>query len=150
MRPFPARVLLLHAWVGSIRFVGQAGMSRVSLMRRLLIAAVLLYAGSAQAIDYAQCEAMQRAVTRIEGSREEAIDTKLQQLKAEYVKIECPKTFKPNTSKIDWSAFYSCEIDAVERFLDMPELTAALIKARDPYNEKIEKVQSDYEKAGCY
>ena len=42
----------------------------MSSVRHLLIAAVVLFAGSAQAVDYSQCEAMQKAAARLRNSRD--------------------------------------------------------------------------------
>lgn len=152
MRPFPARVLHLHTWVCSIRFVGQAGVSKVSLVRRFLIAAVLLYAGSAQAVDYAQCEAMQRAVTRIEGSKTDAMRSVMKPFFDKYMFIECgvmPEAGTPDFySKMN--AFEICIERLGEEISDYPDVIEAVNTTVGPYNERVEKVKNDYEKAGCY
>lgn len=116
--------------------------------------AVFFFAGAARAVDYAQCEAMQRAITRIEGSRKKELKSVAKIYYDKYLKLECgdmPK-FKPSvgldTEKL--ALFRSCVDRLTEEIAYYPDVVKAMDKAEAPYLKSKQKVLSDYKKAGCY
>ena len=95
------------------------------------------------AVDYSQCEAMQRAITRITGSRNEAMSPLAEQYFKKHLKLEC--------GEMGDSTYTSACIKRLsEAIVDYPDVKAAMYEVAAPYELKIEKVQRDYEKAGCY
>jgi hypothetical protein len=124
-------------------------------MRRLLIAAPVLLTGHAQAVDYLQCEAIERAYARTERERLELVDSVTAKASADISTVnqcgERPKvknlfTFDVRDAGRDpeLAAFLKCDESVKE-----PLLRKLSKKASEPYERKLLKIRSDAKKAGC-
>jgi hypothetical protein len=104
-------------------------------MRRLFVAAVVLLTGPAQAVDYVKCEAIQNAGSRLKASYR----TEGQALIDNFVAQKCG----PAQRTI---AYLECK----KEVLNDPTLAKQMQKLDKVYPPRIQKVEADYKKAGCY
>jgi len=122
-------------------------------MRRLFVAALVLLAGPAQAVDYVKCEAMQKAFGRVTASAEQAEKDAWREIMKRYEETNCG--VKPSTMSVDYTtkkvlAWYDCASAA--RTSNSKQMQAEL--ASDPNTMSLRaraaKIQADYNKLGCY
>jgi len=113
-------------------------------VRRLAIASAVLLAGSAHAVDYQKCEAIQQVYSRVKQQQElagkSAYKAKLSQLCA-YPEAET--TAKDGGKAL--AAYYNCQTEIV----NYRAAVAASSEAESSYQVKIEKIKSDIKKADC-
>ena len=122
----------------------QDGRSRCRAVRRLLIAAVVLIAGSANAVDYAKCEAMNSMASRLQVSlRQELDDFAQARMEAKEI-AKCG--LKPDNV---WRSGWQECANGVAAYKDSADRMANEAPIFEKYDRKIKKIASDYKKAGC-
>ncbi len=115
------------------------------------IAAVALCLGPVQAMDYEKCEAMQKALERVTNSRDQWKDIIWRRLRKSNEIEQCgpsPDVFAADYTTEKQLAWYDCTRDAYGSEYD--NLKMELQKALGDLDAKVEKIQADYEKEGCY
>ncbi len=118
----------------------QTGWSRVIAVGRLLIAAVVLLAGPAQAVDYVKCEAMKNAIERINnGIFYDAIKLKSKEA-IEYAQTVCLKGE-------DREKYYTCLQSESKKFSESntSRFDGIITTERD----KLRRIRRDFADAGC-
>ena len=91
-------------------------------MARLLLLAFVLFAGSAQAVDYVKCEAIQKAYGRVRLSNRQLLES-LSNEELQVVKASLEQRSSPEPA-------YVTEVWANE--------------------DRMTQIKADYKKAGCY
>ncbi len=104
-------------------------------MKALLFVAFLLLAGPAQALDYVKCEAIQSAGSRLQASYRAEVRTLIDGFKEQ----RCG----PAERTI---AYLVCAKEA----LNDPLLAKQVKRPDEIYPARIQRVEADYKKAGCY
>ena len=107
-----------------------------------LTAALTLFASPAAAVDYVKCEAIQKAAARIRISRDSAADT----AGDAYESAAKEKACGPYTGS---SSYLKCEIEFL-KISRWDEIKAVREKATREFDERLAKVQADYQAEGCY
>ena len=132
------------------------------LMKRLLLLLPLLLTPAAQAVDYAQCEAMQKAVARMIYTRDEEASRARRESNARFentpkkgyieVTAECREKFPGYPLSGDKEARRKCVTDGLMGsagpMIQAGNDAAAAVRAK--WAPRIAKVKADYQAAGCY
>ena len=103
-----------------------------------LTAALTLIATPAAAMDYVKCEAMNQAAARVRVSRKQAANDAG---RAALVAAQEQKCGPRNSSM----SYLKCANSA-----GFSEVRAARSEASVEFNERLAKIQADYEAEGCY
>ena len=115
-------------------------------MKRLLLLPFLCLMPSAQAMDYVKCEAMQKALQRVENSRRhESTEGFKSNVRAMQIR-ECGPMPKFSDKQ---SAWYDCASAAYngKPFDDLLILQKEAVALLDA---KAKRIQADYDAEGCY
>jgi len=113
-------------------------------VRRLLIAAVVLLAGPAHAVDYAKCEAMNSMASRLQVSlRQELDDFARARMEAKQI-AKCG--FKPDDV---WTSGWQKCANTVDAYKDSADQMANEAPISEKYDRKLKKIARDYKKANC-
>ena len=122
-------------------------------MKRLLLLPILCLMPAAQAVDYAQCEAMQKAATRLKNSMEVEANRARQAVNngtagapkksLHEIMMECAEEFRGNSK-----AAIDCQISRSMGSVNEGNQAADAVRAE--WAPRIAKVQADYIAAGCY
>jgi len=113
-------------------------------VRHLLIAACVLLSGSAYAVDYAKCEAMNSMASRLQISlRQELDDFARARMEAKEI-AKCG--FKPDNV---WTSGWQKCANTVSAYEDAAERMANEAPIFEKYDRKLKKIASDYKKANC-
>ena len=116
-------------------------------MNRLLLLLPLLLTPAAQAVDYVKCEAMQKALSRIQGSaRKEIEEAQSAFLKPALSKVSIDCIYNHKVKGYDFS--FECTNDLNKPILKQAETLVEPIMAK--WEPQIAKVEADYEAEGCY
>jgi len=106
-------------------------------VRRLLIAAAVLIAGPAQAVDYVQCEAMRTALVRVHSQMKSAV---------EYAKELSCRVIGDDATK-PAGDYIKCMKGIPTT--TVPDPTWRVVDTEKAYRKDIEKIVKDMKKAGC-
>ena len=110
-------------------------------MRRALTAvAALSLASPALAVDYAQCEAMQKTVVRLRAQKKAAVKEQVWEPHWNELEAACP----PSKNMAAWR---QCGVEFEKEARPQREKQAAALSQE--YDEKIAKVAADHDEAGC-
>ena len=107
-------------------------------MRHLLVAAAVLTACPAMAVDYVKCEAMQKALDRTRSEAKAVMKVVAGEVSARFMDTYC--SVNPGTScRLDGLKFYEEQINtAIDKD---PRWT--------PFSPRFDKIHADLKKAGC-
>ena len=116
-------------------------------MHRLLIGAVVLLAAPAHAIDYLQCEAIERAYVRTELEMKQSIS--LAKSAAEEISNpdacgQRPILTDPDYSRAKLAKYLECEEQA-----DAPRVIKVVSDVQKTYMARLKKIKGDGLKAKC-
>ena len=115
-------------------------------MKRLLLLPLLCLMPAAHAVDYVKCEAMQKAMYRLEARENQLLSrTNFYQFGLEIVKACQHLEGWGLTSK----EYTECSDAARERIRNTPDFQANR-RERDQISKRMEAVQADYYAEGCY
>tara|TARA_B100000674_G_scaffold475209_1_gene468034 strand:- start:2486 stop:2848 length:363 start_codon:yes stop_codon:yes gene_type:complete len=106
------------------------------------------FGGAALAVDYVQCEAMEKAYSRASASAERAKSNARIAYERSIAEIECGK--EPQIGKPAWTDYQKCKLSAVYSSQAMKSAQAAGNKAMQEYQPRLEKIQKDFQDAGCF
>lgn len=110
-------------------------------MKRFLLLVPLLLTPAAQAVDYVRCEAMQKAMYRLEARKNQLLSrTNFYQFGLEIAKA---------CQHLDGSAYNECSEKEGKRVESTPDFQANR-RERDQLSKRMEAVQADYYAEGCY
>jgi hypothetical protein len=116
-------------------------------MRKLFLLLPLLLTPAAQAMDYVKCEAMQKALGRIEGSMRTEIDDAVSAfLKPALRKVSMDCIYNHKAKGYDYE--FECTRELNKPILKQAHTVAEPIIAK--WTPRIEKIKADYEAEGCY
>ncbi len=122
-------------------------------MRRLFIAAVVLLAGPAQAVDYVKCEAMQKALSRVTASAEQVEKDVWGEIYDRYTLNNCglrPSAGLPGYSTKSVLAWYDCSSTTYRANYEKMKKELAADPRVLALRTRAAKIQADYSKQGCY
>ena len=115
----------------------------MAITRTSLIAvAFALLSAPAMAVDYVACEAMQRANERLQLEQQKELTAAGQKVTRDFQAANCGQ-LEPLSA-----AWNKCLLDA--GFPSQEDYTKVHAPIRAKYSARIEKVQADYVKAGCF
>lgn len=111
-------------------------------LSRLLIAAVVILAGQAQAVDYVKCDAIQKAYGRVVQQQRQAGEDAYHAMQEQL----CPY---PRGAVTDGGKAIADSYACKNKFENYQAAHAARSKTEANYQPKLDKIKADYQKLDC-